>query len=192
MNSIRPIETEYRGYLFRSRLEARWAVFFDTLGVPYEYEPEGYDLGDGILYLPDFWLPTWESWVEVKPRMSSPETERAVELLARLGEGTGWRTLLFSGEVWPGRTLILDVNPRGGVIDYGRIAQCRKCDGLCLLATDGDMYHYAHDNYGWCEIGPHTCGDNEKWPLDNTPRIIGAYTAARRARFEFGAQPHRR
>lgn len=25
------IETEYKGYRFRSRLEARWAVFFDTL-----------------------------------------------------------------------------------------------------------------------------------------------------------------
>lgn len=27
-NVIKPIETKYDGYLFRSRLEARWAVFF--------------------------------------------------------------------------------------------------------------------------------------------------------------------
>lgn len=27
-NSIKPIETIYNGYHFRSRLEARWAVFF--------------------------------------------------------------------------------------------------------------------------------------------------------------------
>ena len=39
---IKPIETYYNGYRFRSRLEARWAVFFDALGVPYEYEPEGF------------------------------------------------------------------------------------------------------------------------------------------------------
>ena len=33
MNEIRAIQTEYRGYLFRSRLEVRWAVFFDACGV---------------------------------------------------------------------------------------------------------------------------------------------------------------
>ena len=54
INGIKPIETLYKGYRFRSRLEARWAVFFDTLGVEWEYEPEGFDLGDGLYYLPDF------------------------------------------------------------------------------------------------------------------------------------------
>ena len=29
------IETKYRGYHFRSRLEARWAVFFDEIGLPF-------------------------------------------------------------------------------------------------------------------------------------------------------------
>lgn len=51
---IKPIETEYNGYRFRSRLEARWAVFFDALGVSYEYEPEGFELPSGKKYLPDF------------------------------------------------------------------------------------------------------------------------------------------
>jgi hypothetical protein len=27
------IPTRYKGYHFRSRLEARWAVFFDALGI---------------------------------------------------------------------------------------------------------------------------------------------------------------
>lgn len=56
MSELRAIQTEYKGYRFRSRLEARWAVFFDTLGVKWEYEPEGYDLGNGVYYLPDFLL----------------------------------------------------------------------------------------------------------------------------------------
>ena len=38
------IETIYNGFRFRSRLEARWAVFFDNLSVKYRYEPEGFDL----------------------------------------------------------------------------------------------------------------------------------------------------
>ena len=38
MNGLKAIETEYKGYRFRSRLEARWAVFFDACGVKWEYE----------------------------------------------------------------------------------------------------------------------------------------------------------
>ena len=37
-------------------MEVRWAVFFDACGVDWEYEPEGYDLGNGLYYLPDFLL----------------------------------------------------------------------------------------------------------------------------------------
>lgn len=63
---IKAIETIYNGYRFRSRLEARWAVFFDVLGIKYEYEPEGYQLENGECYLPDFWLPEFQVFVEVK------------------------------------------------------------------------------------------------------------------------------
>ena len=51
--AIKPIETHWRGYRFRSRLEARWAVFMDHLGVEWVYEPEGFSLRSGY-YLPDF------------------------------------------------------------------------------------------------------------------------------------------
>lgn len=44
MNNIKAIETLYNGYKFRSRLEARWAVFFDAVGSKWEYEKEGFDL----------------------------------------------------------------------------------------------------------------------------------------------------
>ena len=64
---MKAIETIYNGYRFRSRLEARWAVFFDTLGIRYEYEPEGFILSNGEHYLPDFFLPDLMIYVEVKP-----------------------------------------------------------------------------------------------------------------------------
>lgn len=63
---IKAIETVYNGYRFRSRLEARWAVFFDALGIEYEYEPEGFELPSGNRYLPDFYLPDDDVWVEIK------------------------------------------------------------------------------------------------------------------------------
>jgi len=67
---IKPIETEYNGYRFRSRLEARWAVFFDKADIEYQYEPEGFQLDDGTKYLPDFYLPQMKLYVEIKPEKS--------------------------------------------------------------------------------------------------------------------------
>ena len=67
MSEIKAIETYYKGYRFRSRLEARWAVFFDAAGIKYEYEPEGFEASDGTKYLPDFYLPEYDWYVEVKP-----------------------------------------------------------------------------------------------------------------------------
>jgi len=63
---IRAIETKYNGYQFRSRQEARFAVLLDTLGIDYIYETEGFYLGDGVRYLPDFWLPALKLWLEIK------------------------------------------------------------------------------------------------------------------------------
>lgn len=64
---LKAIDTVYRGYKFRSRLEARWAVFFDHAGVEFEYENEGFQLSNGEWYLPDFWVPQWNSFIEIKP-----------------------------------------------------------------------------------------------------------------------------
>lgn len=68
---IKALPTYYRGYHFRSRLEARWAVFFDDLGIQWEYELEGFEMDGGEWYLPDFYLPRFHYpngiYVEVKP-----------------------------------------------------------------------------------------------------------------------------
>lgn len=54
---MKALETFYNGIKYRSRLEARWAVYFDHLGIKYEYEPEGFTDSMGSNYLPDFYLP---------------------------------------------------------------------------------------------------------------------------------------
>jgi len=66
MTTLTAIETHYAGCRFRSRLEARWAVFFDHLGIEWQYEPQGFELPSGERYLPDFHLPQHDLWVEVK------------------------------------------------------------------------------------------------------------------------------
>ena len=77
---IQAIETHYKGYRFRSRLEARWAVFFDVLGIEWQYEPEGYNI-DGVMYLPDFYLPQVGMFAEIKPAgLSEDEIEKVNSL----------------------------------------------------------------------------------------------------------------
>lgn len=78
---MKAIETEYNGILFRSKTEARWALFMDVIGCKYVYEPEGYDLGDNIFYCPDFYLPKLDAFLEIKPitgGLDSP-TEKFVQ-----------------------------------------------------------------------------------------------------------------
>ena len=98
---IKPIPTRYDGYSFRSRLEARWAVFFKTLGLPYRYEAEGYRV-DGANYLADFYFPSQEEkgltacYVEIEPTEPTPEEEYKAGWLAQY---TGIPVYLFYGEV---------------------------------------------------------------------------------------------
>ena len=83
--TIKAIETEYKGYKFRSRLEARWAVFFDAMNWTWEYETEGFKMeykGEIIHYLPDFWLPGMQIFVEVKGPALNAADRLKIEALA--------------------------------------------------------------------------------------------------------------
>lgn len=84
--SVRAIQTRYAGCHFRSRLEARWAVFFDAIGIEWLYEPEGYETPHGR-YLPDFVLPGLGLVVEVKPigAMDNDCLKKAESVAAHLG-----------------------------------------------------------------------------------------------------------
>ncbi len=61
--NIDPKPTMYGGVQYRSRLEARWAAFFDLMGWEYEYEPEPFKT-----WSPDFLLQEFGGlYLEVKP-----------------------------------------------------------------------------------------------------------------------------
>lgn len=85
---MKAIETSYRGYRFRSRLEARWAVFFDALHIEWEYEFEGFHLDSGEMYLPDFWLPRfhWPLGIHVEVKPPGGGFDKAIEFV-RSGGG---------------------------------------------------------------------------------------------------------
>lgn len=94
--TIQAIETAYAGCRFRSRLEARWAVFFNALDFKWEYEPQGFQVSwrlrlddEKFNYLPDFWLPEFNLWAEVKGHLGFPETDKLLNAAASLSSNDG-------------------------------------------------------------------------------------------------------
>jgi len=89
---IKTIHTTYNGIKFRSRLEARWAVFFDSLNIKYRYEFEGFELEDKEWYLPDFYLPKYDVYCEVKPTIN--EVSENMPTFKKFATGRHWLLLL--------------------------------------------------------------------------------------------------
>lgn len=96
---LKAIPTGYNGYLFRSRLEAKWAVFFDLMKFDWTYETESHvQLPDGTWYLPDFHVTTpsgKDMWFEVKPRQVTNDP-KFTQFRNALPLGT--RATLLSGD----------------------------------------------------------------------------------------------
>lgn len=66
---MRGIATVYEGIEYRSRLEARYAAFFDQIGWAHAYEP-----CDGRGYIPDFHIDGFRPlYVEIKPASTYAE-----------------------------------------------------------------------------------------------------------------------
>ena len=175
---IKAIDTVYNGYKFRSRLEARWAVFFDEIGVEYRYEPEGFDL-DGVWYLPDFYLPGLEKWVEVKPY---EPTEEEVNKCALLAAATGKEVWLTFGEIpypEPGYGDDCSGYVITGVGYYDNLywfCTCHLC-GKIGIQFEG---RGARIPCG-CDHSDH--GNGDKCYSADDPILVAAYAKARQARF---------
>lgn len=94
-------QTRYNGVTFRSKLEAQWAVFWDELGVKWEYEPQTFLLSDGKQYTPDFWIVDLGLWVEIKPNAKIAREEEATLKCSQLAYETDCLVYLDqSGMTW--------------------------------------------------------------------------------------------
>lgn len=160
---VRAIQTTYKGYRFRSRTEARWAVFFDAMGWDWEYEVEGFEMTDGTRYLPDF-IVTMKGYdrgdvprrtfiFEVKPDEGA-DLEKAWKL-ARFG---GYEVVVVEGPPAPKTWKLFDKETG----DKDSAWQCYFCwrDRLWF--------------------------DNWFDKSNASERVIDAINASRGARFEFG------
>lgn len=190
MNTFKAIETRYKGYRFRSRLEARWAVFFDALGTKWEYEKEGYELPSGH-YLPDFWLPYGPFgdpemvgagfWVEIKP---IAPTQHEMQLMAELVKCTGHRGYIFSGQPDVGCGVVVFQHWRGGEPEHVAMDGYISFNPLLSFDVAGDfVVAHPSTNYGPCNLP-----FSRVWPPLNGSDAIEAIHSARSARFEHGEQ----
>src|SRR5580765_22806 len=106
------VETWYGQNLFRSRLEARWAVFMDTAGIRWAYEPSWITVdmsetgGPVYNWRPDFQLEDGR-WVEVKGQLSPAEHERLLLMAQAVSDGDAGGDVIVLGHLpeddwhWP-------------------------------------------------------------------------------------------
>ena len=179
---IRAIDTIYNDRRFRSRLEARWAVFFDEMSLPYLYEPEGFQLGE-IRYLPDFSLPNGirfadegkhrqNIWIEIKPNAQLDDSDR--QKITQFVKQTGYSLLLIAGE--PGEEASL----RFITYDHQKGA---------WNASDVKWIELANQELGLLNLEDlrQQVGDDTRTilnQLSHAQRVLSAFSAAKQARFD--------
>jgi hypothetical protein len=177
---IKAIETIYNGYRFRSRLEARWAVFFDALGIKYEYEKEGFELENGEWYLPDFWLPEYRVWAEIKGETPS---EQEIYKMREVTEKTVSNGS-FLGIGLPGDCF--GINKDSNFNNH--ILECKVCGKFAIiekvLIVNKITKQWRIEYRGLCP-----CKHNPKDFKENSKIVKNAFLAAKQARFEHGEKP---
>jgi hypothetical protein len=132
---IKAIETHYRGYRFRSRTEARWAVFFDEMRLLWTYEQQGYDIEGVGRYLPDFEI--GQTFVEIKPLSVADDLHAWTALqvkLRRLTQATKRPTFLLIGLPDGYCAIYYQFDPATELPPTREVelVECRECGALAL------------------------------------------------------------
>jgi hypothetical protein len=169
LRHMKALPTEYDGILYRSRTEARWAVFFDQLEIKHLYEDQGFAV-DGIGYLPDFLLPSQAIIAEVKPSFDAdPE---GVQKLRNLIAARGMERGVVLPAIESGDMHLLLMGPDG----HGETWEDDR--GTWLMCPDG--YHF--DIQPYPERGCKNCRTgNDCWY--DAEEIRRPYAFARNYRF---------
>jgi hypothetical protein len=133
---------------------------------------------DGEWYLPDFYLPEFPMWVEVK---GAAPSERERELCRRLRDKSKQMVLIAVGSPLAGSQQLIVFPTAGGELDRSQFLADRRNEG---------EYWFAHGEIDeptnhWWPIGPVDGPSHDRLPIIS-PRLREAYQKATEARFEKG------
>jgi hypothetical protein len=185
--NVTALETTFGGVTFRSRTEARWAVFFRALDLEYRYEPERLNLSSGDTYLPDFFLPDLSAYFEVKPHSDAIVTVESVKARTLAEDRPKQRVWLAVGAPDEKRANVIPLNqwPLETDIEHilsvaenrYRFMEDRRDDQIFWLHSEfvGGQFHRSY-----MVGGKGRSTDHDRLPMING-RILEAYRAARTA-----------
>ncbi len=192
---IKSIPTEFKGVRFRSRLEARWAAFFEALNFDwrYEHEPvvveEATELAPNAktcVWLPDFWLADVNLYIEIKP--TEEEAAKCSGEIDGFNIQAGYHTNLWATarekgeeyEWWkPGMpaAIVLFGEPRAkkhGIITTGVFGDGggfytfnATTFAVCRRCSSPAVYLYLDDHLITIRDGGHEPGARcgDRWPI---------------------------
>jgi len=129
-------KTYYKSIEFKSRWETEIALFLDKLNIKWEYEPKRFMLSNGILYIPDFYLPELKTWIEAKGVIE--EHNRKISLI--FVNDNKEALILISPELsyyygveW------IDIGDKTGYEDEEvQVGKCSKCNSHYFCSGVGD------------------------------------------------------
>lgn len=142
---FKALPTTYKGHRFRSRVEARHALFMDVLKIPYAYEDAGFQFEDGTMYLPDFFLPAHDVWYEVK---GAPPDAGEIRKARELAKGTHKDVYIVFGNFSTGHPpfphpVAVKIDPQGtldGLYAWSRDNSLVKLDKVRTSGMLSDAY----------------------------------------------------
>ncbi|MEL7641527.1 MAG: hypothetical protein AAGU21_17980 [Solidesulfovibrio sp.] len=174
------VKTRYGDYLFRSKLEAKWAVFMDLLCVSYKYEPEKAVVGVNFFectYIPDFFLDEIELYLEIKPRLPVDKELRKAAAWANV-----MGNVVFFHELAPNNGRKMSYSSEGSPI-YSRDdwwwSECPRCLKIDIafkgIPTCGC--------YSEEELDKMSGGGLKDIDFEKTKNILNAFSIAKNYKF---------
>jgi len=154
------LTTHYSGIKFRSRLEARTAVFMDSVGVQWKYEVFTCRFPEGLskrTYTPDFFLPDQQMFVEIKPAFPHIDEIKACEMFVKT---TGMPIVLLYGST-------LGAPYRSSADDGGRYYAHAEVQRGMMWDIDGELIGghvvWVMNETGAVELGAVRSTEDERW-----------------------------
>ena len=154
------------------------------MNIGYEYEPEGFELDSGVRYLPDFYLPALNIYVEIKP-MATLLNRNDVIKINTFGLSENINLLLIIGS--PGKQRMFLIN-RHSSLPYDDIEGCysdyttnKGEEYILSLEESNAEVEFASDMFksGWTLVSTSIRFDYYDYTY------TAALSAAKQSRFEF-------